>query len=452
MLDLIIIGGGISGLTLAYRAVQQGLSFQLLESAPRLGGLIRSQSEELGVLELGPDALMLSHKSVADLLRELGLEGQAVAPSRGVPWMARRGHIYPLPEGFRGVAPTRLLPFALTPLLSWWGKVRVLADLLIPASRADDQTLAEFIRRRMGREMLEQLAQPLLGGIYAADPHQLSLAATMPHLLQLEKTYGSLLRGLWKSSTQPPTMASLPLGLSQLTRTLEERVMGHAQCSTPVSSVLPEEQGWRVETPGRCWHSRRVVMATSAPHTSPLVGSFDPFLGERIKSIACRSVAVLNQIYATGQLGRGTPGCQGFLVPLSEQTSFSAVSLAHKKWPERTQAGYVNLRIHLGGAGREDLLELADGPLTERVTREIAGWLDIQGEPLLSRLSRHPQAMPEYRMGHRERVREIEERVSRWNGLQVTGNWLTGVGIGECISRAGQLAQQWKAQEAACKA
>ncbi len=444
MLDMIIVGGGISGLATALRADQSGLTFRLLESAGRLGGVISSEASPEGVSELGPDALMLGQPAIEQLLEELDLRQQVLSPSAGVPWMARGGRLFPLPAGFRQIAPTRWLPFALTPLLSLRAKLRVLADLFLPAWPGEDQTLAQLVTRRMGAEVLERLAQPLIAGIYAADPQHLSLAATMPHLLALEKRHGSLLRGFWSSRAQPPTMGSLPQGLGQLTAALQNRLNGRLRLSTPARRIVPENSSWTVHTPERSWRCRRLVLATSAPHCQQLLETFDRPTAQLLGQIHCRSVAILNQFYYREQLDFNPGNSQGFLLPLSEKTSFSAVSLAHKQWPDRTSPDLVNLRVHLGGAGREPELGKDDASLISEVSQELKGWLKIRGRPLRSQLTRHPQVMPEYRIGHGQLVERILAGVRGWPGLQVAGNWLGGVGIGHCVARAQSLSQEWE--------
>ncbi len=442
MLDVVIVGGGISGLTLAWRALQAGLSFRLLESSDRLGGAIQSQLHQGGLQEMGPDALLISKAPVQELLEEMNLYAHTIDPFPATPWVARGGKLFPLPEGFRQVAPTRWMPFALTPLLSWWGKLRILSDLFLPASQSPDQTLAQLVGRRLGREVLNQLAQPLISGIYAADPHQLSLAATMPHLLQLEKDYGGLIRGLWKSKAAPPKVASLPGGLAQLVAELEQQVASSVCTGTAVTRIIPQELGWRVESHQQAWDCRNVVLATSAPQCAQLLGDFDPATCALIKGIVGRSVAVLNQMYFVEQLSPKLPACQGFLLPLSEATCFSAISLTHRKWPGRTHPGYINLRVHLGGAGREDFLEQEDATVIAQATRELRPWLDLQGEPISNLLTRHPQRMPEYRLGHTQRIEETLQRAAAWPGLHLIGNWLSGVGISECVARANSVAQK----------
>ncbi|MBS2037039.1 protoporphyrinogen oxidase [bacterium] len=440
MLDLVIIGGGISGLTVAFRALQKGLRFRLLEASEQVGGAIQSQLHSEGVLELGPDALLVSKPAVRDLLEELELHLHTISPAPATPAVGRKGRISPLPTGFRQVAPTRWLPFAASPLLSWGGKLRILADLFLAPSRQTDQTLAQLVGRRLGKEVLEQLAQPLIGGIYAADPEHLSLAATMPHLLQLEREHGGLIKGFWKTRATPPSMASLPGGLGQLVTALKQRVGHYVYCTTPVTRLQPQAEGWRVETGDRAVMCRQVVVATSAPHCSSLLEPFSPATSGLLDNIVCRGVAVLNQLYFIEQIRRELPYCQGFLLPLKEGTSFSAVSLCHLKWPDRTSPGYVNLRIHLGGAGREAFLNQADASIIEQVTAELRPWLDLRGNPLSSLLTRHPQRMPEFRVGHGQLIEEVQNSLTAWPGLHLAGNWLRGIGIGDCVARGNEVA------------
>ncbi len=439
MLDVIVIGGGISGLAAAWRATEAGHQVQLLESSKRLGGVIGSQRRDEGLLELGPDALLTSRASVSNLLEDLDLSGQVISPFPSRPWLGCRGSLHPLPEGFRSVAPTRLLPFIRTPLLSWRGKFRMLWDLVLPASPLKDQTLAELICRRFGEEVLEQLAQPLIGGIYASDPGQMSLAATMPYLLELEKKYGSLMRGLWKSSAVPPKMSSLPGGLGHLVSSLTRRLGPRIQTDAPVTRLTRTSEGWRVEAGERAWQARQVVIATSAPHCAKLVARLDPAMGQRIERIVCRDVAIVNLIYRADDLGTLPLDCQGFLLPLKERTLFSAVSLTQQKWPRRIEPKFSNFRLHLGGAGREDSLRHDDETLIDLAISELRNWLELKGEPLFSKLTRHHQAMPEYRLGHLDLVRGVEAWSDSMPGLHLTGNWLTGVGISECLARVERL-------------
>lgn len=443
MLDLVIVGGGITGLSLAYRARQAGLNFQLLESRPRPGGCMESRWSPWGTVEFGPDTL-ISKPATMGLLQDLNLAGKTLASSAGSPRVVRKGQLWPLPDGFRLLAPTRLLPFALSPLLSWWGKLRVLGDLFIRPSSKPDQTLAQFVRRRLGSELLERLAQPLVAGIYAADPEQLSLEASMPQFLKMEQTFGGLIKGaLFSGSVAPPRMFSLPGGVGQLIQTLSTTCRDSIQTGSPVLSLRPGQDGWSVITGSQSLSARNVAVATSAQHCSQLLGDTDQQLSQSIGSIRLRTVAVLNVTLSASHLAE-TP--QSFLVPLVEGGCFSAVTVMSQKWPGRTLRRYVNLRIHLGGAGREHFLDLDDESLGELALQQLRKFVNWEGKPVWTELRRHDHMMPEYTVGHRQRIKAIEETTARWPGLHLAGNWLTGVGIGDCIARADAVAQKLCAQ------
>lgn len=448
MLDLVIVGGGITGLSLAHRAQKAGLNFRLLESRPRPGGCMESRWSPWGTVEFGPDTLV-SKPATLGLLKDLDLMGKTVVSSAGPPCVVRRGNLWPLPNGFRLLAPTRLLPFALSPLLSWWGKLRVLGDLFIRPSLKSDQTLAQFVRRRLGSELLEQLAQPLVAGIYAADPEQLSLEASMPQFLQMERSFGGLIKGaLLSRSVAPPRMFSLPGGVGQLIQSLHQSCRDSIQTGTSVLAVRPEGEGWSVTTGAESICARNLAVATSAQHCSQLLQGIDSHLSQSIGSIRLRRVAVLNVTLSASHVV-GTP--QSFLVPLVEGGCFSAVTVMSQKWPGRTLRRYVNLRIHLGGAGREQDLDRDDESLSELALQQLRNYVKWEGKPVWTELRRHDHMMPEYTMGHRQRIQAIEEATGRWSGLHLAGNWLTGVGIGDCIARADVVAQRLSApREAVC--
>jgi len=452
MLDIAIIGAGISGLTLALRAQQANLKFVVLEESPRPGGVIQSVPGLRGLQENGPDALV-ARPAVLELLEQLGLTGQTVQPAQNTPWIARQGKLHPLPDGFRLIAPSRWLPFAMTPLLSWMGKLRVLGDLILPPGKWQEPTLAEFVTYRLGKEVLDQLAQPLIGGIYAADPQFLSMNSAMPHLLALEKEHGSLIRGLWKSKAAPPPMISLQGGLGQIVQTLEQRLAGHIQADSQVRALNYDGQTWTLLGPGQSWQARRVVLATPAQESLRLLATFDPNLTAAQPVQVCRSVAVLNLLYRRQQIPSDKAG-RGFLVPLKEGGCFSALSLVNHKWPGRTQAGFTQLRVHLGGAGREHHLDLDDNSLVTLALSDLQKWLGVGvHNPDSANLSRHALKMPELRQGHRNRVEQLEKSLPK--SLQISGNWLAGIGIADCIGRANALASHWSPKsetENLCKA
>ena len=443
MLDLLILGGGISGLTLAHSAHQAGLRCKLLEANSRCGGVIQTLD---GWQESGPDVLLMK-PAVEELLQQLGLENSLVRPAPSSPRVARNGRLWPLPDGFRLLAPTRLLPFALSPLLSWQGKLRALADLWIPPGRDPDPSLQDWVTRRLGRELCDQLVQPLLGGIYAADPARLSVAATMPHLLALEKR-GGLIRGLMHSPPRPPSLVSLPGGLSQLAHTLEASIRPHIEENAPVDTLERTPEGWKAycSKRGQEWQARQLALALPAPAAARLLQRLDPRLAELAGSIHCRSVAVLNLGFQSDHPPAG-PLLAGALIPVKEGGCISAFSVNHLKWPDRVVEAEVHLRIHLGGFGREQYLDLDDSALADLALQQMQSWTPLPGQPVFQKLTRHLQQMPEYSCGHLQRMARVEERLEAWPGLHLAGNWLGGVGMADCITRARQIATSIQRQQ-----
>lgn len=443
MLDLIVIGGGISGLTVGVLAKKRGLSVKLLEADASLGGVISSRSRPEGLMELGPDSLLVDRPAVGRLLSELKLTDSLVFPKPSRPFISRGPALHPLPEGFRLVAPGRWLPFVLSPLLSVPGKLRALADLVLPASDSPDQTLAQLVSRRLGGEVLERLAQPLLGGLYASDPAEMSLTHTMPHLLELERRHGSLIRGMCRAGQlSPPRVASLPGGLGQLTSALRARLGESVETGSAVRSLAFGGRDWTVSMFGRTLRSREVVLALPAPAAAGVVASLDAPLAELLARVPYRRVAVAHFWFAADQVIGLPKGCQGFLIPAVDGTMISAVSLAHQKWPDRILPGFVHLKAHLGGAHREEALEACDSAVLSQVLSQLCSWVEIRGLPRDYCLHRYPTAMPEYRGGHAQLLAAIEGHANRWPGLHMTGNWMSGAGIGECVARAEQLAQR----------
>lgn len=441
--DLIIIGAGISGLVLAHQAQARGLRFLVLESAPKPGGVIRSQNFEGAVRELGPDTLV-ARPPVSEWLSHLKLDDQILEPARAIPYIARGKGLYPLPDGFRQLAPSRLLPLALTPLLSWKGKLRVLADLFLPASRTPEPTLAEFVSYRLGEEVLQYLVQPLVGGIFASDPKQLSMAATLPHFLALERRYGSLFRGFLASPAAPPKMLGLRGGLQQMVEAASQPVSTQLCCQSPVKAIQRIHEGFRVILESHALTTHQVSLATPAVVSQQLLSGLGPELAARVPdwNSSSRSVAILHLSYPAGSLP--LPPTSGVLLPNCEGGPFSAISFSDQKWPQRTCRQNQPIRLHLGGAGREEWLDLDDSQLIQTCLKYLGQLLgQAYTLPQQRELFRYPQRIPEYRRGHQERIERLEASLPE--GLSLAGNWLTGPGIAHCIARAQAVANTWHA-------
>lgn len=457
-----IIGGGISGLTAAYRLTKllPDAQLELFEASDRLGGVLKTQIGEDYLLELGADSFIRTIPDAVELCEELGLGGEIIPTNdrQRRALVLHRGKLHPVPQGFVQMRPERLTPMLTTPLLSWQGKLRLLAERFIPARRNTtpgplDESVASFFTRRLGREVFERLVQPLLAGIYTADPYKLSVAATMPSALQAEQKYGSLVKAALAARKESQTSSNasgaryasfvtLKGGLAQLIVTLQEQLHGvqiHHQVQ--VRSIRKStDQTWLISTNSGDAHMNfdGVVVALPAPRAAEAIESFDTELAAELGSIPYASSAVAGLIYRRNQV-RDTLDGFGMVVPSVEGRKIVAASYSSVKFPGRAPDDQVVLRVFVGGALQPELLELADDKIVTLAKNEIAEILRIEGEPLHSELVRWQEKMPQYHVGHVQLVDSIERRVSAHPGLVLAGNAYRGVGIPQCV-KAGNMA------------
>ncbi len=447
-----ILGGGITGLAAAYRIRDRapGTRFVLLEASDRFGGVIRTEKIDGWLVEHGPDSLLREKPWAIDLCQRLDL-GDALIPTQEQhrqTLIVRKGRVVPVPDAFRLLAPTRLAPFLLSRALSWRGRLRALGDLVLPRRPAgvDDESLASFVRRRLGNEVLTQLAQPLVGGIYSADPETLSLAATMPRFLDLERRHRSIILGLMREATasaQPSTPGtsgarfsifySLEQGLGALPDALAACLPIDAlRTGCRATALTRSDEGWRIETTGGSLEADAVVVALPAPKAAELLAGFDPELADRIAAIRCTSTAVVNLAYPATALSRPLTAL-GLVVPATEGRGILAASVSSLKYAGRAPAGGVLVRAFLGGALGAAVLSASDDDLIALARRELADFLGLRGEPLFSRCTRWPNSMPQYAVGHLERKAEIFARAARHPAFALAGNAYDGVGLADCV-------------------
>ncbi len=457
---LVVVGGGIAGLAAAHRAVElareQGIALELtlLEARERLGGTIAT--ERLGgfLVEAGPDSFLSEKPWALALCKRLGVEDRLTRTDdrfRKV-YVWRAGRLHPLPDGFQLLAPTRLAPFLRSPLFSWPGKLRMALDLVLPRGGADDESLGAFVRRRLGREALERVAQPLVAGIYTADPDELSLAATLPRFLELERRERSILLALWRAARtapQPGTsgarwslFVTFKEGMEELVATLASRLpVGAALVKHPVTGVERRGEAWRVDIDASGpMAADRVILATETHVAGRLLRYVDPSLATLLGEIPYASSATISLGYRLADVPRALDGF-GFVVPRAEGRALLACTFSSVKYPGRAPAGHVLLRCFVGGALDERILELDDASLARRARDELGQALGIKAEPVLTRLFRWPAAMPQYHVGHLARVETIERRLMGLPGLGLAGAAYRGVGIADCV-RAGEDAAE----------
>lgn len=456
-----VIGGGISGLAAAHRLreLDPDLDVVVLEARERLGGVLETRRHAGCLMEAAADGFLTQPDSALRLCQQLGLSHELIAtdPQRRHASVIRNGRLEPIPEGFLVMAPTRLGPLLSSRILSWPGKLRMALEYLLPPRTiAADESLAAFVRRRFGNEAYDRLVQPLLGGIYAADCEQLSLAATMPRFQQLEREHGGVIRGL-RSRTglkadahaggvRYGQFAALRTGMGRLIESLAGQLpTGSVRKSAPVETLQPlGDRRWRLEVGSESPEELDVdgvIVALPAHRAAALTGDFDPQLAELLAAIRYNSCAVVSLVYRREQIDHPLDGC-GFVVPLLERRHILSGSYASLKYAGRAPEGSVLLRVFVGGGCHHGLMQLPDLELADLAHREVADVLHISGGPDHVLVARHTRAMPEYRVGHQAQVAAIQHRLQRHPTLALAGNAYQGVGVPHCIASGAAAAER----------
>jgi oxygen-dependent protoporphyrinogen oxidase len=454
---VVIIGGGISGLVAAYRVQQSGrdnLRITLLEASDRLGGKIQTDRFDGLTIEGGPDSFLSSKPAALNLCDELGLSERLIGTteSGGGTYILSHGRLEPLPEGITMLVPTRLRPLLRSRLLSQRGKLRMGLDFFIPRQKDDgDESVGHFVRRRLGNEAFERMAQPLLSGIYAGDAEQLSLLATFPRLREVERRYGSLTRGMLAQRRQAKQAApsgprrsafmSLQGGTAELIDALVaalERV--ELRTSTGASQVKRLDDGrFAVKTSaGDRIDADALILATPAYASAELVRPMDPALANMLNRIPYVSTATITLGYRTTDFNQQSAG-RGFVIPRVENRELTAVTWATNKFAGRAPNNIALVRGFVGRAGREAVVDLPDDELLTLVRRELRDILGITAEPVVARIYRWRRALPQYNLGHLDLLKQIDDRLTALPGIALCGAAYRGVGIPDCI-QSGQSA------------
>ena len=502
-----VIGGGLAGLSAAHRlnelATERGESIEvtLFEAGPRLGGLVGTERIGEYLIDVGADSFLTNKPAAVNLCRRLGIEDRLVptdARFRGA-LVLRNGRPVPIPDGFQLLSPTAIWPIITSPLFSVWGKVRLLMEWFVPGrpetrnastsgldqrletvNRAlTDESLSDFVLRRFGREALDRLIQPLVGGIYTADPKRLSLAATMPRFLEMERDHGSLIRAsirqrsgrgiknpkssIEQDDCQPDSssgaryglFAGLKGGMSDLVEAL--RAHAESACSVRLNSRVVSVAVGTPE-PGRPAHDSvspeyvltfsdgeqerfaAVIVAVTAARTATLLETIDRELSDELRKIEFASSAIVVSGHRLADV-RHPLTAFGLVIPHSERRQILAVSFSSRKFPDRAPADRILLRTFVGGALQPEMLNHTDEELIEIVRDELDKTLGVRGEPDFIRVYRYDNAMPQYHVGHLERVARIEGLALKHPRMALAGIACRGVGIPDAIASGKRAAE-----------
>jgi protoporphyrinogen/coproporphyrinogen III oxidase len=440
---VVVVGGGIAGLAAARRLELLSADPVLVECDRVLGGKIRTERVDGFVIEAAPDSFLARKERGVALCQELGLAGELIErrPENRRTFVRRGSKLHPLPEGLTGMIPAKLEALEHSELLSEEGRARFASEPQIPAAEGDeDESIASFVARRFGRESYEALVEPLMTGIYGGDGEQLSLRATFPQLRTLELEHGSVLRGLPQpAGGQPAPFLSLRSGMDRLVaRIVEQFERTRAVAGAAATRLTRTRRGYEIELSGRgALAADGVVLATPAHATAELLTGVDGELASAHAQIPYASSAVVTLAFSRADV---VPlDGYGYVVPKTEGTDVLACTWSSQKWGERAPGGAVLVRVYAGRFGGR-VNDLDDGELVA-VAREELRHVEVAAAPILTRVHRWPRGMPQYTLGHLERLRRIEERLAEHPGLALAGAAYRGVGIPDCI-RSGEEAAE----------
>ncbi len=459
---IVVVGGGITGLAAAHAAVGRGrelgrkISVTVIEASPRFGGNLVTERVDGFLLDGGPDSWVASKPQASNLARELGLGGDLVGTNAATRrfYVAWNGRLHVVPDGFVLGVPTKIGPLARTRLFSWPGKFRMAMEPFVRARRgeeSEDESIADFATRRLGREAAERLVAPLLGGISAGDASDLSARSAFPQLIAMEREHGSLVRGMRalqrtrREGALPDldgsAFVSLAGGVGGLVSALAAwlQTAGVALRSGAQVRALGRTAGaWTLELAG----GDRVVadavlLAIPAHAAASVLGSFDTELARGVSRLPSASTATVFLGYRRSDVAHPLDAA-GFVVPRAMRRPILAATWVSSKWHARAPEGHVLVRAFLGGAAGAGVLQKDDGELVRLARSELDALMGLAADPLLSRVFRFDRASPQMRVGHTMAMGEIRERLeASAPGVRMAGGGYDGIGIPDCI-RQGQ--------------
>ena len=459
MTSIAIIGGGISGLAAAFafeerRRSGTELDYVLYESSPRLGGVLRTEHIDGCLVEAGPDSFITEKPWATDLCRALGLGDQLIGSNDAdrKTYILTNGRLVVMPDGLMFMVPTKILPTGLSPLFSWKTKLRMTQELFHPPRAADhDESVAAFVERHYGSEMVDRLADPLLSGVYGGEAASLSVRAVLPRFAEMERTHGSLGRAMLAARKKasagprkpaPPLFTSLKNGMEHLAATVVSRLTpASLLTNTPVYAIQPEAGGWVVSAGMQSDQFDRVIVALPGPAAAQVLRMAGRELSAELGAIEYSSSITVGLGFDRDVRQSLPPGF-GFLVPRSEGKKLLAATFVHNKFPHRAPEDRALLRCFFAGRNAEEVWPLGDEQIIGIVRNELQQILHVRAEPLFARVYKWKSAMAQYGVGHLDRLDRIEHLRHQLPGLALAGNAYRGIGVPDCIRSGRDAAEQ----------
>ncbi|HEV2616222.1 MAG TPA: protoporphyrinogen oxidase [Candidatus Acidoferrales bacterium] len=438
----IVVGAGISGLACALRLAEMGIGVRLLEASEQLGGMISSVERDGFLFESGPQSFQMT-PDLRELIRVANFDGELIEADPKTPrYVLLGGKLRPAP-----MSPPTLLS---TSLLGIGSKVRLLGEAFRRSKPAThDESFADFVRRKFGTEILEHLAGPFASGVFAGDPERLSLRSTFPSMAQWEEEYGSIVRGAMKSRSSDertrPTLAGFKRGMGSFMNALTRKLGSSVTTGVRVDSFEPAgDAGWSIRCSGtggaETLQANALVLATPAYEAARVTNKFADGLSRALSGIPYAPIAVVAEGYRREQVGHALNGF-GFLVPRKEGLRTLGTVWNSSLFLGRAPEGMVVITSFIGGAMDLRILELTGEQIANQVRQEIGKVLQISGSPMAHHVWIHAKALPQYNLGHAQRVGAIYDELEKHRGIFIAANYLEGPSIGNCVSQGFRAAK-----------
>ena len=447
---IVIVGGGITGLATAHALQESGCrNIILLESTARLGGTIRTHYEDGFVIEVGPDSFLTTKPHAMELVRSLGIASELISPVFHSFLVYNNRRLFRIPEGLVSLVPTSPFSFLTSNLLSMPGRLRVLMERFHARSSASkDESLQSFFTRRFGIEFTETLAEPLFAGIHAGRGDTLSMLALFPQFREMEQQHGSITRAVQarrhaQDSSAPALFMSLRNGMESLVQRLAHVLTDVSiRLNCGVTHLVEETNGHVLLhlVDGRTLEADHVVLTTPAHSTANILETILPDVAERLRVVPFVSSAAVTLAYPSDRISHAL-GATGFIVPRKSGFRMTACSVSTSKWVDRAPDGIVLFRCFFGCQGDQRDIDLDDHALGDLARNELETMIGVVGDPAREWIHRWPEAMPQYTVGHLERMTSIDALLEGSPGIHLAGSSYRGVGIPDCILQARQIAE-----------
>lgn len=463
MKRIAIVGGGISGLATAFRLEQMrqrgmDVEYSLYEASPRFGGVLQTEQVDGYTIEAGPDSFLTEKSWASDFCRQVGLGGEIITsnPDQRKTYILLHGRLTPIPDGFMFMAPSKILPVLRSQLFSASTKMRMAREWFHPRRKnadgeANDESVASFVERHYGAEMVERIAAPLLAGVYGGDVAQLSMQAVLPRFAAMEARYGSLTRGVLlhgspKKAQKRPPFTSLKNGMQQLAdAVLAALAPGSWQANRRINAIQRINDQWEISAEGKSSQPEQsfdgLILALPAYLSAELLQSIAPKLAGELQTIPYTSSVTVALAY-DGKVKAALPAGSGFLVPQREGKHILATTFVHNKFSHRAPPDRALIRCFLGGAHAPAIVERSDNEILGLVKEDLRQILGITAEPMLSRVFKWRAAMAQYTVGHKSKVERIEQLSRELPAFALAGNAYQGIGIPDCINSANRAMWQ----------